>query len=241
MKVLTFNRYRTINIMMLAAIFTALEVMVTLGANRWFTEANYTLSFAIIYAALEMMRWEFFGGIAIEVSALAFCIAAGANQQEYGIYCIGSLAMILAVFFLKTVGAEKVRKNILLTIVYVILVYALAQLGRWGMSCALGNDPALIWQFFTTDSLSGVFGIVVILILRKADGMFEEQRSYLKRLDEERIRKEDKEKNIYEAKLYRNEETDETNETGNPDEDRALNEAINQADSEEPEEGGEWL
>lgn len=62
----------------------------------------------------------------------------------------------------------------------------LLQLGRWGVSIVLGNNPLLIIQFMTTDALSGVFGAVVISVLRNVDGMFENQKSYLLRLEEER-------------------------------------------------------
>ncbi|MGN0387040.1 MAG: hypothetical protein ACI4EX_14300 [Lachnospiraceae bacterium] len=193
MKALTYKQYRAINIFILAIIFFFAETAIALGANVWFPELPYTLSLSVIYISLEMMRWGGFGAVAAVTSGLAFCLASGANGEQFLIYCIGNLMTLFALLYLKKIGTEKVRKDGTLTVTYVLLVFLLAQIGRWLVSTCLGHDPLMIIQFITTDALSGFFGAIVILVLRNADGMFENQKSYLLRLEEERRMREQEE------------------------------------------------
>ncbi len=191
MKALTYKQYRTVNIILLTLIFVIAESAVTLGANLWFRELPYVLSLAVLFTSLEMMRWRGFGAIAAVVSGVVFCAASGAAPRQYLIYCAGNLAMLLALIFLKKVGYGKVRESALLSIGYVLIVFLLAQLGRWAVSLIFGAEPLMLVQFVTTDSLSALFAIIAILILRNSDGVYEEQRSYLMRLEEERKAKDD--------------------------------------------------
>ncbi len=188
MKALTFKQYRLVNMTMLTLAFVLIEALIAKGANVWFPELAYTLSLAVIFISLEMMRWGAFAGISAFIAGLVFCMASGASGTQYLIYCVGNLMALAALLFLRLVGYERVRQNPGFTIIYVVLVFLLIQVGRWIVSTAMGNDPRLIVQFIATDSLSGVFAIVVVLISRTADGLFEHQRSYIQRLEEERRR-----------------------------------------------------
>ena len=186
MKALTFKQYRTANIILLTLIFVALESAVTLGANLWFRELPYVLSLAVLFVSLEMMRWHAFAAVAAIASALAFCAASGAGSRQYLIYCAGNLFMLFGLIFLKKIGRERVRKSALLSTGYVLCVYLLAQLGRWIVSLFFGADVRMLVQFITTDSLSALFAVIAVLIVRNADGIFEDQKTYLLRLEEEK-------------------------------------------------------
>lgn len=190
MKALTFSQYRTINMLMLSFAFSVVEFFIAVGANLWYPELPYTLSLAVVFIGLELMRWKGFGVVSALTSALVFCFASGASGEQYLIYCVGNLAGVGALVFLKFVGYEKVRLSPTLTMVYAVILFVLLQVGRWIVSTALGHDPLLIVQFLSTDALSGLFGIIVILISRNVDGLFENQRHYLYRIEEERKVKE---------------------------------------------------
>ncbi len=189
MKPLTYNKYRLINIALISVIFIVLESVITLGANVWFPEIAYTLSLGVVFMCLEMMRWKSFGIIATVLSGLTFCLASGASPQQFLIYCIGNLLGLGSLLYLKLLGYDRVRNRAAFTVIYVILTFLLVQIGRWIVALIFGGSPLLIIQFITTDMLSGVFAVVVILILRNADGMFENQISYLNRLEEEKKKK----------------------------------------------------
>lgn len=186
MKALTYNQYRIINILLLTVVYSVVEAAISLGANIWFPELPYVLSLSVMFVSLEMMRWNWYAVIAALVSAIITCFFSGAVAEQYLIYILGNLTMLLGVFFLKKVGKDRVRASVLLTLVYVLLEFVLAEVGRGIVAIILGSEPLIIVQFLTTDVLTGFFAVVVIFILRRTDGMFEDQRAYLLRLEEER-------------------------------------------------------
>ena len=193
MKALTYKQYRFINILLLTLIFIFIESAVTLGANVWFRELPYVLSIGIMFVSLEMMRWGIWAIIADIAASLTLCLASGADGRQLLIYLVGNLAMLLALFFLKAVGDGRVRDSSLWTALYVLIVFVLAQLGRSAVAIILGSDARMLIQFLTTDALSGLFAEIAILIVRNADGIFENQHSYLVRLETERRKREDSE------------------------------------------------
>ena len=190
MKALTFNKYRIINIAVMTLMFSIAEILIVLGARRWFPELAYTLSLNILFMSLEIMRWRGFGCISAVAGGLVFSLASGANPKQIAIYCIGNLFAMAVLLFVKALGREKIRKDVVLTVLYVSLVFIAACAGRYLVSLVFGADAAMIVQFVTTDLLSYVFALVAVLAVRSSDGIFEDQKDYLFRLERERREKE---------------------------------------------------
>ena len=69
---------------------------------------------------------------------------------------------------------------------FVVLAFCGAQLGRWLVSLIFGGSFDSVVTFFLADSLSLVYAVVVVLISRRVDGLFEDQKSYLVRTEAER-------------------------------------------------------
>ena len=187
MKALTFNRYRIINIAILSLVFFIAETLVTKGAKEWFPELPYVLSLNILFMSLEYMRWRGFGLISSVVGGLAFCMASGATLKQYAVYCAGNLFAAAVLVFIRYIGRKRVRDKVFFTVLYVTLIYAAACMGRFAVSLVFGADIRALLAFVTTDVLSWVFALIGVLAARNADGIFEDQRDYLLRLEEEKI------------------------------------------------------
>ena len=65
-------------------------------------------------------------------------------------------------------------------------VYVLMQSGRWLVSLCFGGNIGVLIRLLSTDIISLLFAVVVMLILRNTDGMIEDQKHYLFRLERER-------------------------------------------------------
>ena len=65
------------------------------------------------------------------------------------------------------------------------LTALMMQLGRALIALVMGNPLAVCLGFITTDVLSAVFSALLVWIMRKLDGMLEEQKHYLRRVAEE--------------------------------------------------------
>lgn len=189
MKAFTFNRYRTVNIAIMTLLFSIAEALIVSGARRWFPELPYTLSLNILFMSLEIMRWRGFGAISAFAGGFVFCLASGADARYYAIYCLGNLLAMIVLLFIRKAGREKIRQDFLLSAFYVILVFLVACIGRYLVSLIFVREPLMIVQFLSTDLLSLIFAIVAIFASRNADGIFEDQKDYLLRLEREREEK----------------------------------------------------
>ena len=69
-------------------------------------------------------------------------------------------------------------------------VLVLMQLGRAVVALITGAAVMAVTGFFLTDSVSALFTVVVMWIVRRLDGMLENQYHYLERVREEREREE---------------------------------------------------
>ena len=110
--------------------------------------------------------------------------------MQFVVYVVGNLFAALALLLLKHFGYDRVRDSLWLSILLPVSVAVLMQIGRGLVACALGSSPRVIPGFVLTDVLSGVFAVVIVLITRRLDGVFENQKTYLRRIgsrDEEDV------------------------------------------------------
>ncbi|MGN1341115.1 MAG: hypothetical protein ACI4WS_12555 [Oscillospiraceae bacterium] len=187
MKNISFNQYRAIDIGIMAVILFVFETL-TIMAGKWFPMESYTLSPTTLILCIVMMRWDGFAAVHAVVGGFAFCLAAGAEPQQYLVYCIGNCFALLGLIVLKACGKEKVRTKVPFAIIYVVIVFIAIQTGRWVVSMIQGSPIDSIISFLMADSLSLLFAAVAVLISRKMDGLFEDQKQYLIRTEEERMR-----------------------------------------------------
>lgn len=59
------------------------------------------------------------------------------------------------------------------------------QTGRGLVSLVMGSGISAMVDFITTDALSGVFAVIIIGVVRRRDGVFEDQITYLVRVKRE--------------------------------------------------------
>lgn len=185
---ISFKQYRIIDLAIWAFILTVFESLTVLAATRWFPGELYMLSQVIAVLCVVMMRWDGYAAAHAVIGGAVFCLISGGNGPQFAVYCIGNCFALLALLLFKAVGKEKVRAGALWTTLFVVLAFCGAQVGRWLVSLLLGGSPASIISFFMTDSLSLVYAVVVVLIARRMDGVYEDQKSYLIRTEDERKR-----------------------------------------------------
>lgn len=185
---ISFGQYRAIDLGIMAFILFAAETLTAKAANTWFPGELYALSPSIAIICIVMMRWGGFAAVHALIGGLAFCIASGATVQQYVVYCAGNCLALIALVMFKALGKAKVKASVPLTIAFTAIAFAGAQLGRGLVSLCFGEPINSLLMFFTIDSLSLVFAEVVVLISRRIDGLFEDQRAYLIRTESERRR-----------------------------------------------------
>lgn len=161
------------------------QVLIYFATSKWFPEQLYVISPVAIMAALVMMRWGGYGAIHAALGGILFAVLSGGTWKHILIYGVGNLASLLAMVMFKIFGKERIRQNTLLTMAFALCVQLLMQLGRAGMAALFGNSAAACLGFITTDALSDVFTLFVAWIIRRVEGLFEDQKHYLLRTQSE--------------------------------------------------------
>lgn len=182
---LSFAQYRRVDLALFAAILIVSEYLIGSAATRWFPGQLFTVSAAAAVSAIVLMRWGAWAGLHAVLGGLVFCLAAGGSAQQYAIYGIGNLACLACVPILHAAGSETIRKDMLFSLLFALAVQLLMQLGRALTALVLGQELSICVGFFTTDTLSSLFTMVIIYIARNLDGVFEDQKSYLVRLQKQ--------------------------------------------------------
>ena len=182
---ITFRQYRAMDLFIFTILLCVCETLITLGATQWFPQEPWTLALTPAITAIVMVRWGGFAAIPAFFGALCFCLASGASLPQYVIYCVGNLAALALTQFLYRFGWKRLHDQVLLSLLYGFLTALMMQLGRALIALVMGNPLAVCLGFITTDVLSAVFSALLVWIMRKLDGMLEEQKHYLRRVAEE--------------------------------------------------------
>ena len=182
---MTFQQYRTMDLCFFTILLCVGEALISFASTRWFPGEPYTLSLTPAITAIVMVRWGMGGGIPALAGALVLCLTSGASGQQYAIYVLGNVTALALVPVLKRIGWKKLTGDVLLTLCYGLLAALLMQLGRFVAACLLGNAPGVSAGFVTTDILSTLFSVLICWIARRQDGMLEEQKDYLIRIQRE--------------------------------------------------------
>ena len=176
----TFAQYRRADLLTWAGIGALCEYVMTLAARRWFPAQLYTVSVTAAVCAIVLMRWGGWAGLHAAVGGLVFALASGGSRGQIAVYALGNLGCLALLPLLKK--KQRIRSDKLFTALFALAVTLSMQLGRGLVALALGAEFSACVGFFTTDSLTDLFTMVVVSLSRNLDGIFEDQKSYLLRL-----------------------------------------------------------
>lgn len=178
--------YRSIDLMLWAAILVVFEgVILRAAKSAFFADQPFTVSLAGAVVCIVMMRWGAWSGIHACLAGAVYCLLGGGAWRQLLIYAGGNLLALAALPVMERVGREKLRNTEYLYLGVSLGTLLLMQAGRALLALCFGAGPAEALRFFTTDSLSAVFTLVIVWIARRLDGVYEDQRHYLRRLHQE--------------------------------------------------------
>ena len=185
-KGLSIRGYRAIDIGVFSVVLFLFEFFAT-----YFTNNIFTISLLIPIALIVLMRWGLYAGITIVLASVSYVYAISTHNSDvtyknYLIYIFGNLLLLInMLWFIK--GKEKVRKNLFISIGYVITGFLLIEIGKTVFSIIFlgGNIFNILIGFLGSDALNLIIGLVIILIARLQNGIFEDQIEYIKRIKEE--------------------------------------------------------
>lgn len=181
----SLGEYRAIDLSLFAIMLGIFETVIHAAATRLFPAEPYTVSVIAAITAIVLMRWGPYAAIHAVLGGVVFCFVSGATLQQYAIYCVGNLFALGALLLFRWIGKEGIRTDTLRSMAFALVVQLLMQFGRMAVALAFGNPIAVCLGFFTTDVISDMFTVIVVWIARRLDGIFEDQKHYLVRIQKE--------------------------------------------------------
>ena len=189
---ISYRQYKYTDLFFFALVLGLSELLVFCAFRLWFknTVDKFYINFMLAIVLTVIMRWGWVGGIYAVVDGVVLCAIEGGSWQTYIIYMVGTACIMSVLLLTKFVGKEKIRGKWYLTLVYILTGWVSVNLGITCMSAIFGNN---FWSSLAGSFGLGVYGalplagaIAVIMVLRKFNGMFEDQKHYLIRQDKER-------------------------------------------------------
>lgn len=169
----------------MAVLLAVAEAVVAFAETKWFPDQLIMLSPTLAIVCIVMMRWDGYAVIHAAIGGFVFCLASGASAQQYAVYCAGNCGILAALVFFKILGKQKVRDKFYLSLAFVFIAFCGLELGRWAVSLVFGGEISGIVTLMVGDCISLLFASVAVLISRRMDGLFEDQKAYLLRVNEE--------------------------------------------------------
>ena len=169
------------------------------------------ISLTPLVMLVMMMRWSEFAFVGAIVGGLSYCFACEGEPAQYLAYCLGNLLGLLTLLIIRKIGKEEIRKKPVHLVLIAVSTYLFISVGRWLVSLIFEPTFATLPTFITVDIISLVVAIVGLISLRKSDGVIEDQKEYLLRLDRER-RQEDEYRSRMASHAYSGREDEEDGE-----------------------------
>lgn len=182
---LSFSQYRTIDLTILMVVQALSQTVIHFAATVLYADQLYVVSPIAAVVALVMMRWSGWAAIHAALGGVLYALIAGGSWQHVLIYGAGNLLSMAALLMLRFLGKERIRNDALLTILFAFFTQLLMQLGRSAIAALLGYPAGICLGFITTDMLSALFSVVIVWSIRRVEGLFEDQKHYLLRIQRE--------------------------------------------------------
>ena len=189
---ISIRQYKYTDLFFFALVLGLSELLVFCAYNLWFqnTVDKFYVNFMLAIVLTVIMRWGWVGGIYAVVDGVVLCAIEGGDWQSYIIYMVGTACIMSVLLLTKFVGKEKIRSKWYLTLAYILVGWISVNLGITCMSAIFGNSflgsLASSFGFGVYGALPLAGSTAAIMIMRRLNGMFEDQKHYLIRQDKER-------------------------------------------------------
>lgn len=191
--VVSYNQYKLVDILLFMVIMAALEAVNVFAVKKWFAGQVMLFSISLMFTVslIVLVRWNFFAALFTVAHGLIYCgllnIFGEVSFETYVIYSVGNSFLLLTWFLFKLIPKEKLFSKWYLTLIYPVVAFILVALGRTVVAVCFGYGFVdSLSGYVMPESLNIAFAAIALLILRRFNGMLEDQKTYLKRVAREK-------------------------------------------------------
>lgn len=180
----SIEQYRAIDLSLFALMLIIFETVLVRAATGWFPAEAWTVSLVPAVTAIVMVRWGPWCAVHAALGGAVTVLAMKGTGIQFLIYGIGSLAALAVLPLERKWGWERLHGTVLLNFLFSILVVLAMQAGRAAVALIAGTPPEGLLLFVTADSVTYIFTVVILWIVSRLDGMLEDQKHYLARIND---------------------------------------------------------
>lgn len=191
-RLISFRQYKYTDLFFFALVLGLSDLLIFCAFRFWFDGLadKYFVSFMLAISLTVIMRWGWVGGIYAVADGVVLCAMQGGSWQSYITYIIGNACILSVLLILKFIGKEKVREKWYLTLLYIVTGWVSVNFAITCVGAAFGENFLYLlgssFGFGVYGALSLAAAVAAIMILRKLNGMFEDQKHFLFRQERER-------------------------------------------------------
>lgn len=190
-RLISLRQYRLTDLFIFAAILVVFDLLAYYAPKFMPNSAVFTFMLTVPMVVLVMIRWGWPSVFFAIGDGIAISLMYNANSwQSYVSFVCGNSCIMLLLIVIKFIGKQKITEKWYFSVLFVVSAWILSNLGTSCVQAICGYDFLTCLGGNFGISVNGLMslaiGVVLILILRKLDGMFEDQKHYLLRLDAER-------------------------------------------------------
>ena len=186
------RQYQLTDLTIFALILIGYDLIAFLLAPKVFgASATFIFTLTVPITLMVMMRWGWQSALfAVGDGLLLSALSAPLSWQSYLSLAVGNAAIALLLIPLKFIDKQKIAGKWYFSALFVVSAWILQVFGVTVMQAICGDN--FVYALAYNAGLNGMgalalaAGIIVIIIMRRFDGIFEDQKHYLKRLDDER-------------------------------------------------------
>lgn len=196
---ISVKQYRFTDLFVFAIILAVSEVIGYVAAKAFPDAAVFTVSFSVTVVLLVMLRWGWQSAIFAVVGGLITCLINldKINGLQWACYLIGNAFVALMLIPRYLIGTKRIASKWWSVSLFSIGGWLCTYLGRsivWAIGFAVSPIAGAAASsgfvlFLQADLLSLVIGVLAMLLMRRLDGMVEDQNDFLRRFDDERKQK----------------------------------------------------
>lgn len=186
-RLISFRQYRLTDIFLFAVLLVVFELILHFAFIAY--NGKWTFSPLVPMTLLVMMRWGWPSVFFAVGDGILYCALNAANYQNYIIYGVGNAFIMLLLLMIKFMGKQRIAGKWYFSALFVVLGWFAVVIGKATIASCFGLNFLSIFTANLTDLFSLGVAVIVILVMRRLDGMFEDQKFYLRRLEKERKEK----------------------------------------------------
>lgn len=188
---ISYRQYRLTDMLLFAVILVAFDLASHFAVKSFGQGVGFIFTITVPITLLVMIRWGWQAVFYAVGDGLLFALLKSPSVwQNYIIYGIGYASVMLMLLPLHFIGRQKIVGKWYFSAAFVVFAWGLMNLcitclqAIWGESFA--TAAAVNFGLGYSGLMSLAIAVLLILVLRRIDGMVEHQKTYLKRLDKER-------------------------------------------------------